>query len=409
MAWKKHELDSSALVVEGNRSQAFNIIPIGQGSVLLESHTSYLQRLARRHCISVRRLLFDIAPELRRRDGAHALIGNWAGDYERIGRVLERATKRSDLLELTPSKWNHLVCRSRLLRRHTAWCSSCLRDSDSHHIPLLWTLQDVRACPIHHEILETRCPQCRRQRPPTRAEVRFPECECGFDLRLQSDRPRRARGWHLRIAAEVGDLIAHHSLEARSIGLHELIDYLVIAPFSTTASASAYYGFHHNYLYQVRAIGRTTLENLCRLALGSGMRLHQLVLQTSLPLAGRWERPIGNPTFGPRKRHSRATLEAEVQAQLEFDLEPRSIREIARQVGVATTTIRVHCPPLFSQLKTSYARHRATRTARAIARIREKIRSEKDFLASMPRSVAVRELGFVRNYRELVALLDESL
>jgi len=273
---------------------------------------------------------------------------------------------------------------------------------------LLWSLRDAVVCPIHAEWLESICPKCHRRSPSTVAEARLPHCSCGHDLRSgRSTRKRSASGWPLAVAFEIGKLVACHAGHPRGLDWFTLVEKLALAPFATTSAAGAYFGFRENYLFQARHIKRTTLENLCRLALGSGLSLAQLLFTSDEDLLPCWNSPVANPTFSRRFRHSSTKLRASLSQQMEFDREPRSIRKHAARLKISRTTLATHCPELFHEVKAAHQLHRKTCGVRTLLRLRNRIIIDKARLGLLPRSVAVRNLGFVRSYSQIVALFEE--
>lgn len=182
------------------RSVLYSLEPIGIGTLLVESFSSYLHRLAEVHSVSVNILLRElIAPRLGRayldRDpggvamfwGKHAAAlngtGAWAHD---VVTVLEVLLYRTDLRCLTMLPWSNAVSSDNLLRRYKAWCPACFGEQRSHHAviyePLLWSLTVVTICPRHLQTLSTACPHpvCGKIILPLMRQGHFGYCpHCG--------------------------------------------------------------------------------------------------------------------------------------------------------------------------------------------------------------------------------------
>lgn len=158
------------------RSVLYSLEPIGIGTLLVESLSSYLHRLAEVHSVPVSVLLRElIAPGLGRTylnrnpkgiamfwDKHSAALngtGTWAHD---VVTVLEALVHRANLRCLTMLPWSTAVSSDNLLRRYKAWCPACFEEQRSHHAviyePLLWSLTVVTICPMHIQTLSTACP-----------------------------------------------------------------------------------------------------------------------------------------------------------------------------------------------------------------------------------------------------------
>jgi hypothetical protein len=163
-----------------SRSYLYSLPPIGRGTPLVESLTSYIQRLAEAHAVGTGTLVYH---ELRSRvpfaNGKRSGIPtpysfyleayrlNGTGDRTRLWvSMLEELTqvRRLDLLTALP--WAYAIDRRHLLRTNRAWCSSCYESWRSSgrpvYEPLLWMLQAVTVCLDHRQPLDSLCPVCGR-------------------------------------------------------------------------------------------------------------------------------------------------------------------------------------------------------------------------------------------------------
>lgn len=99
-----------------------------------------------------------------------------------------------------------------LIRPKQAWCSECLSEfrEKRHGIyqPLLWSIRDVNACPVHGIELTTRCFVCAKEHKPlTRYQWNgcCPRCATWLGGK---DQNRPAPGWDVRVAQRAADAIA---------------------------------------------------------------------------------------------------------------------------------------------------------------------------------------------------------
>jgi hypothetical protein len=163
-------------------SRLYPLVPIGGDSVLVESLSSYLNRLGWCYRVSVRTLIaLEILPRLRPgwsvrkapaqlggfgRARAMAIngAGTTAADWSR---VLEQLTAQADLRRLTLLPWGAGLSDWGLLRPAPAWCPACLDEWRQHGapiaFPLVWMLQLVTHCVRHARPLVDRCACCAKR------------------------------------------------------------------------------------------------------------------------------------------------------------------------------------------------------------------------------------------------------
>jgi len=166
------------------RSYLYSLPPIGIGTPMVESLTSYIQRLAAAHAVETGtlvncELLLRVPYTKGELSGKvptklpqysfyiEAYTLNGTGDRARLWTsALEELTqvRRLDLLTTLP--WANAIDRVHLLRTNRAWCSFCYESwrSSGHPVyePLLWMLQVVTVCPHHRQRLHSTCPVCGR-------------------------------------------------------------------------------------------------------------------------------------------------------------------------------------------------------------------------------------------------------
>jgi len=189
---------SNDLILEGwteeqpiwpSHSRLYHLPPIGVGTPLVESLTSYIARLAAAHHVHPRSLLLhEVAPYLypltqARTDEAKRGImsrllrtsAKWNGTMGSAKMMVEgltRLTERQDLHFLTLLPLTEVCSYNKLFRPTRAWCPSCLETwrekSVSLYEPLLWCLECVCVCPVHRQWLQESCPysDCARSSPP---------------------------------------------------------------------------------------------------------------------------------------------------------------------------------------------------------------------------------------------------
>ncbi len=160
-------------------SRLFHLEPIGVNTFYIESLTSYVARLAEAHSVTPGTLLAsEVRPIVRQRNSytpdlsivalygqasVKALNGTQVGAKQLV-KALEALTKRTDLQFLTMLPWAEVFPVLGLLKHFHAWCPYCyqewLNNKQVIYSPLLWALKAVKICPIHHQLLDSKCPHC---------------------------------------------------------------------------------------------------------------------------------------------------------------------------------------------------------------------------------------------------------
>ena len=168
------------------RSILYSPAPIGMGTALGESLTSYLARLAEAHCVYPGVLLQEMivplmvetetrgdVPEqhsLWRRDGNGSHLVNVTGPRSQAAlRALETLTLRTDLHSLALTALTELLPIRGLMRNRLAWCPKCYDEWQSNgqvlYDPLLWKFREISMCTRHGMRLQTSCSHCARSLP----------------------------------------------------------------------------------------------------------------------------------------------------------------------------------------------------------------------------------------------------
>jgi len=184
------------------RSQLYALEPIGAGTALVESLSSYVARLAEAHSVSVGDLVGRVLSKVPTPQGAIVMRESKACHVGRHGfrvcsyavngvtdrvtkwvHALETATSRRDLRYLTLLPFRH-VMPGHLFHRQRAWCSSCLEqwraNGQTVYEPLLWAIKVSSHCPAHERPLCHTCPRCGRTLNPLGVFCRPGYCErCG--------------------------------------------------------------------------------------------------------------------------------------------------------------------------------------------------------------------------------------
>jgi len=164
------------------RTGLYPLHPVGVGTGVVESLTSYITRLAPAHDVSTSSLIakylrfhlpqgklagtLEIREEWKRHflEYAHTLNGMPDRVSDWIF-ALEESTGIANFQYLTMAVWKGILSSQRLLRSWRAWCAACYHEwqasGDVINEPLLWALADVSVCLTHQRTLTESCPHCR--------------------------------------------------------------------------------------------------------------------------------------------------------------------------------------------------------------------------------------------------------
>lgn len=220
------------------RSRLYQLEPVGIGTPLVESLTSYIARLAKAHCVLPGVLMErELAPFLKKVAGSIELLDErnsrtgvfgHTGTLNGIGvmaadwvRALHTLTMRNDLHFLTMLTWAEVFPAKGLLRDKWAHCPVCYEEwrtlGQVIYEPLLWGLHGVDVCPRHHRSSSFQCPRCQQKRTPLAWRSQAGYCsKCGHWLGSLEDAEsfnlqaivQKQYSWELWAATAIGKLIA---------------------------------------------------------------------------------------------------------------------------------------------------------------------------------------------------------
>ena len=164
------------------RSRLYHLEPIGVGTPYVESLTGYVARLAQQHCVTTRRLILnEIAPYLRlhknssdyQTDNISHVLGiktrraalNGTGLMAtNLLSALSTLTQMDKLHLLTLLTWEKVFPNRGLFHHQRTWCPKCYQEWHDNnkciYEPLIWSINAVVICPIHHNCLAYQCPHC---------------------------------------------------------------------------------------------------------------------------------------------------------------------------------------------------------------------------------------------------------
>ena len=151
-------------------STCYPLVPIGVGTGLQESLTSYIDRLATKHEVSVRPFMRVFGYNKKPEDWRLFEFSRSIRDLQTGKPVALDVAKHlgiltgQDLSALPMHPVTRGTTSETLLKQHLAWCPDCLADWRPRggvvYRPYLWSLKAVTCCPVHRMKLADACPCC---------------------------------------------------------------------------------------------------------------------------------------------------------------------------------------------------------------------------------------------------------
>lgn len=186
------------------RSRLFSLEPIGMGTSLQESLSSYMVRLAHAHMVTPLVLANrELLPRTNIKVGRAAVGSFTMKDAKTLNglnkyateatRCFQELTLRNDLINGTLLPWRDVLDgrATGLLSKHPRWCPFCFVEWRAQgvepYLPLLWFLTPAKQCPMHMKLLEEKCPHCDRHQPFVPKHYHMDHCSyCGHSLAFVS-------------------------------------------------------------------------------------------------------------------------------------------------------------------------------------------------------------------------------
>lgn len=358
------------------RSILYSPAPIGVGTTLGESLTSYLARLAEAHCVYPGVLLQEMivplmaetetqsdVPEqhpLWRRDGSGSHLINMPGPRAQAAlRVLEMLTLRADLGGLSLAALAELLPVRGLTRSKLAWCPLCYEEWHANeqivYDPLLWKFREISLCVRHGVRLQAACPNCARSQPHLAWRSRPGYCAfCAWPLfgeqveRQQSIDPEAPEFvWQQWVTDALGAVVAHLS-SAQGYPRRERIRLAVNHAVERLADGNI------AAFARPLDLSRNTVENWCqgkripemdmllRLCYRLNLFLDDMLFQEAEVLQPHLQDPIPEACFQPRKRTAidkERIFSLLEQVMSSAEDPPPSLQEVGQRLGYQPTSL----------------------------------------------------------------------
>ena len=422
-------------------SRLYHLGPIGVGSPMAESLTSYLTRLAEAHSLHLRTLVTDeILPRLNQshlyRDNRpvydhltrfwkqSATLNGTSATSSAWVQALEQLTLRSDLRFLTMLTFADVLSSRGLLRCTQAWCPACYeqwREADQViYQPLLWALEVIRVCPHHGLRLQLRCPYADYGQAPSalapRSQTGFcPKCERWLGNSAPHERTDQWSGveeqeWQQWVGTAVGELLAA-APEFPAPPHKEVISAAVIAHIQVKEN-----GNFSAFARQLHVHRRTawewgqglqvpqldTLLKLCSCFKTSPLKFFMgYALETTLVERRAPEEKL--TAEKPKKRYRKFETE-KLRYALESVMQeegkpPPSMREVARRLQYDSSHLYKHFPDHCRAIAARYRAYQKELRGQRLQRICNEVQETARSLRAQGRSPSERQVGKVLKLR----------
>lgn len=412
-------------------SRLYQLDPIGVGSPLLESLTSYVARLSGEHRVSPSTLVRkQILPSLNRplltRDGSpvstflgqqSVALNGLTETARTFVQALEELTLRRDLALLTMLPYKEALSGVSLLRRTKAWCCTCYEEwreaGQVIYEPLLWLLSVVTLCPRHALPLEVRCPHldCARQQFPLTAQGQPGYCpwcgrwvgskkNCG-NLKLTDEEQAK----QLQDSEMVGALLAATS-HASARFLKGLFAWIISTCVDQLAEGKASVLAHQlqveSSTIQQWQRGRNVpqLETLVKVAAALNISLFDLLVGevNALSISPTMEQARGISPTRSRKRRKPKTPKQQQREALEAVIRnsedpPPSMQEVASRLQYDYSRLTKDFPDLCHTISDRYARYRAKQRVERQQRLCEEVRQAVHLVHTQGRYPSKRQVS----------------
>ena len=404
-------------VARPTHSRLHCLEPVGWETAAVESLTGYISRLAETHGVPIRTLMLqELMPLLGRERLTRSVNGNlssfWSKDARSLNgtghlaqdmvAALQALTLRQDLGGLTLLAWETVLPTRGLLRRNRVWCPVCYeswwRAGPVIYEPLLWSLEVVTVCPIHHVYLQSTCPypDCQRTQP-----ILGPHAQpghCAHCLRwlgrapqdlpaATSVVPEEELAWQTWVAQEAGTLLAAPPDLATERTLQNIYD-AVKHGVDRVAQGNAN-AFARWLQVSPSAISswrlqrqRPQLNVLLRLCHRLEISLRQVFRQGAhAMLASNGSQGIG-PLPPERPKRARRAFEHErVRLALEKILNdpaepPPPMRQVCKQLGYENGVIYAHFPEQCRAISARYLAYQKERGKQHLQQLCTEVRQK---------------------------------
>lgn len=415
-------------------SKLYHLGPIGIGTPLVESLTSYISRLANAHSVLLRTLVTDeILPNLIRThlyQGGQTVYDHLTSFWKRSAmlngtcltannwvQTVEQLTQRSDLRFLTMLTFANVLSWRELIRQIQAWCPICYEEwrktGQVIYQPLIWQLSVIYNCPQHHTPLQLHCPykDCGRPLPPLAPRFQPGYCTycdrwLGNPLHLEDCQPinRDEQEWQYWVEQAVGELLA--AVPDLPYPPRQEVFPIIISTYVNSAMEGNFSEFARRVRFHRRTVWEWAqglqvpqLDALLQICSYFGISpVHLLIRDFQEGLQPQQKIPEKDPIREQPKRQFRKfeterlryVLE-QVLCNEEYPLP--SVREVAQSLNYDQSHLRKHFPDLCHAISARYLAYQHTQGLKRLRRNCSEVQQTVKILFNHGSSTSERQIG----------------
>jgi transcriptional regulator with XRE-family HTH domain len=376
-------------------TKLYNLQPIGIGSNLSESVTSYISRLADLHNISTRILMRDIIIKNIKTcipywNNARALNiyrcqGYVSGSNitKSLITALQEATEVKSLENCTMLPINNIIAGRGLLSSEERHCPYCLIGTNYKEFfgKLYWKVRCAKACHIHNiELVESKCGADPQQYlHSSERKILSGICStCGsIGYKCIQNKVVTAKDEDIWKSQQIADLIATfpraneiYSKQTLMQGIKRLID---LNSGGIIADAAKNAGIHKSVLWEwLQGTYNPSLAALLDLCMSCGVSLSSVLRGTPEEVNCPTTTQIKEIKKGPQKPSSEERIDSLNKALIED--RPKSLSSVANTLGINRKMLRIQYPELSSLVVNRYKEFTQKQTKKIKKEANEHIR-----------------------------------
>ncbi len=417
------------------RSRLYCLEPIGAGTLMVESLTSYICRLAAAHSVTpwilVTREMSPLATvstlrynqasgvscDVFSKQGSSSILSNGTVAMDGVN-VLEQLTKRPGLARLTTLFSDGILSSRDLISPHQKFCPQCFQEwMDARkpvYLPLLWNFQHVKVCPVHQRNLISLCPHCERSHPPMARWLVPGFCpRCLKWMGNASTTLEKASEEDLTTCRHVGQLLVDAPIikSEGEGGWSRSIEWIIKNWFNHAEGFAGDIGVSPSSVRDWLAKALPSLTSVLSLALQFRVNPTDLLLgnigrfETLEPRSRFDLQPVSESFKRHHRKHDINKLEGLLnQAAASKEMPPMSLASVSRKAGVHLSFLARKFPVQAEQIKLRYRSYRSSQGVEHAASIHQIVRETVDkmlaaglplgvskFRKSLPKGINVRD------------------
>lgn len=442
----KYDIWNSCVALIPPRSYLYSLPVRGLDASYGESLTSYIARLAQAYHVFPGVLMErELAPIVGKTYGGanlHTIYQyvaalNGTGEMAlSVVKALQSLTLQNELHCLTMIPWGNVFPVRGLLRSVRAWCPVCYEEWQSNdqivYEPLMWAINAVKVCPLHHHQLITQCSHCQQSNKLLDWKSQPGHCsKCQEWLgssynTVSSNISSMEFGMLLWIASTIKDLLAitpnlqsFCNKQRVAQALKFYVDRITEGNMAELARRLEVP--KNTFWLWCNSSNMPTLESLLKICYCLNTSLSNFLLGELKSLS---QEEMAPPSLAENKPRGSAkvfndsfllNLQQKLQESLDSEvIPPLSMKQTAKQIGYHRRTIYRHFPELCRKISDKYDRYQRTRFADAIeqacaevCRVVLELKSESIYPSEARVSKRMNKPVYLR-YKKVRAALQEA-